>query len=74
MEENDNNTWRSCSGCQIDRRATVFFSQLGLSTILVLFSCYQLTQAEDCHTQQTYIGLLTMCIGLFLPSPRISKQ
>ena len=74
-EASRSNLWQSCCGCMIDRRATVFFSQLSIVMVLVAFCCYMLVQRDiECHEQNTYISLLTMVVGLFLPAPRIGKR
>jgi hypothetical protein len=62
------------SGCiQIDKRATIFFSQLSISVLVMGFSIYQLCTLNECAPQQAYIGLLTLCLGVWLPQPSITK-
>jgi len=67
---NDDNLWRSC--CLItDRRMIVFFSQLIIGISVISFSFIQLVRNDDCESNQLYVGLVTMIIGIFLPSPRV---
>ena len=64
----DDRTWKS--GClTIDRNAVVFFATLGISLIMIAFCIFQLTTSESCQTQNTYIGLLTLVLGIWIKSP-----
>jgi hypothetical protein len=66
----DENLWRSC--CLItDRRMIVFFSQLIIALAVISFSFVQLIRNDQCESNQLYVGLVTMIIGIFLPSPRV---
>ena len=65
--------WRSCCGMRLDKRVLVFFSQFSVGILIIAFSLYQLNKNDTCEHQQLYTGLLTMVLGIFLPSPRISK-
>lgn len=73
-EIDEDNIWRSCSGCRLDRRATVFFSQLFISVVVICFCIYQLVNSKSCERDSLYSGILTMVIGIFIPSPRIGKR
>jgi hypothetical protein len=64
--------WRSCC-MEFDSRAVVFFSQLIISTGVMMFCIYQLATHEDCETQKSYSSLLTFLIGIHLPAPKISS-
>jgi hypothetical protein len=66
-----NDTYFSCC-LVIDRRALEFFSQLIVICMVMLFSIYQLTTLPDCESQTTYIGLLTLLLGILIPAPRFS--
>jgi hypothetical protein len=66
----DDNLWRSC--CLVtDRRMIVFFSQLVIGLSVISFSFVQLVRQDQCESNQLYVGLVTMIIGIFLPSPRV---
>jgi hypothetical protein len=66
----DDNLWRSC--CLVtDRRMIVFISQLVIGLSVISFSFVQLIRQDQCESNQLYIGLVTMIIGIFLPSPRV---
>jgi hypothetical protein len=63
------NLWRSCCFL-VDKRMTVFISQLIIALAVISFSFVQLIRSNDCESNQLYVGLLTMVLGIFLPSPR----
>ena len=66
------NTWRSCC-LKTDRRAVIYFSQFGLSASVVVLCIYQLLTKNDCNSNQLFLGLLTLILGVYLPTPKISK-
>jgi hypothetical protein len=67
------NTWKS--GClTMDKRAVMYFSQLSVIVGIMGFSIYQLVNIPDCQGQQSYMGLLTLLIGLLLPNPKFSGK
>ena len=67
------NTWKSCC-LLVDRRALIFFSQLGISISVMALCIYQLiTHHDSCDSNQLYTGILTMLIGIHLPSPKMRK-
>ena len=69
-EKKDSYLWTSCC-LKLDKRATIFFSQLSISLIIIAFCLYQLVHLVDCEPQQAYIGLLTLVLGVWLPQPNM---
>jgi hypothetical protein len=65
-----NDTWNSCC-MTLDKRATLFFTQLIISLLIMVFCIYQLVHLTDCNSQQTYISMLTLVVGLWLPQPQM---
>ena len=66
-------TWRSM--CLVaDKEAVVYLTTFSTIAGIIVFCCYQLTQLEDCHSQNAYIGLLCTIIGILLPSPVMKKH
>ena len=66
-------TWKSC--CMVlDRRAVQYFTQIFIIGGCMIFSVIQLTQLTDCESQQTYMGLLTLLIGILLPNPKFNDK
>ena len=66
-------SWRSCC-FNIDPQACIFFSQLIISIGCIGFAIYQLLDLQDCPSQQAYMALLMMILGVWLPSPRLNKK
>ena len=67
------NNWKSCC-FTLDRKATVYFSQLFVCVGIIFFCCLQMVRLENCEAQQLYSSLLTMVIGILIPSPSIRKR
>tara|TARA_R110000787_G_scaffold1972_2_gene8207 strand:+ start:3785 stop:4120 length:336 start_codon:yes stop_codon:yes gene_type:complete len=65
--------WESCCGIILDRRATVFFSQLVIASVVIIFCIYQLINSITCEADSLYSGMLTLIIGIYLPSPSLSS-
>jgi hypothetical protein len=68
----EENLWRSCC-ILVDKRVVVFSSQLLIAVSVISFCFYQLSIDDSCEHNQVYVGLLTMILGIFLPSPRVNK-
>ena len=67
----DSKTWKSC--CLIvDKAAIKYFVQVGVLGSLIIFSCSMLIVEPDCNSQRNYAGLLMVCLGCFLPSPKLN--
>ena len=67
------NTYKSCC-LIIDLRAVKYFSQLLICITVITLCIFNLVEyPEDCNSNQVYIGLLTMIVGVFIPSPKLSK-
>ena len=60
--------WKSCCGCNLDKRSVKFFSQLTISLIVVIFSLYQLHKDKN---TEIYLSLLTMILGVYVEAPRL---
>lgn len=69
--ENNNtaNQLQSCCGKSSDKRLLVFIASAVISISVVVFSCTQLVLLDDCHSQNTYISLLTLIVGVWIKSP-----
>ena len=66
-------TWKSCC-IVLDRRAVQYFTQIIIMAGCMGFSIVQLSRLPDCTSQQTYIGLLTLLIGIMLPNPKFNDK
>ena len=62
--------WESCC-LRVDKRALSFFNQLAISASIVAFTVAMLIKNEDCATFSRYSPLLTLVVGVWLPSPQL---
>jgi hypothetical protein len=66
-------TWKSC--CMVlDRRAVMYFTQIVIIGGTMSFCISQLYRDGTCETHQTYLGLLTMLIGILIPNPKFNDK
>ena len=63
------NTYQSCCGQTSDKRLLVFISTLSISLLLLTFSCFMLATHKECESQNTYVGLITLIVGVWMKSP-----
>jgi hypothetical protein len=69
------NIWTSCCGVQFDKRSVQFFSKLFISTSVITFCFAQLTNDQlPAGMHSTYMSLLTLIVGVWLPSPSIEAD
>jgi hypothetical protein len=71
-EKKYNDSWHACC-CKIDRRCLQFGVQLGIIFIVIIFCVFKLSQDLSCEEQSTYLGLLTMVLGVCLPQPKLKE-
>jgi hypothetical protein len=64
--------WKSCCFL-LDKRAVQFFSQLFLSLIIMSFCIYQLIVLDKCDSAE-YLSLLTLVLGVYVPTPKINTN
>jgi hypothetical protein len=69
----EKNELRSCC-FKIDHHAARFFSQIFVLIGLIIYSAVMLVVNEDCNSQRSYSSILTLCLGAFLPSPKLSRN
>jgi hypothetical protein len=66
------NEWSiGCLG-RLDRRCVMFFSQISILGLCIGVSLYQVSIKED--NKDFWIGLLSSCIGILIPNPKLSKK
>ena len=64
-----------CSKNRTDKRIIIYFTQFSIALILIFFCIYMLiSYPESCESNQLYMGLLTLVIGVYLPSPKLRKN
>ena len=62
--------WRSCC-LEMDKRAILFFSQLTISLVILVFCVTLLVLNQDCSTFSRYSPLITFMVGIWLPQPQL---
>ena len=65
--------WKSCC-LYADKDAIMYFSQIFVLFCFLSFCCLQLVRLESCEGQQLYSSLVTLCLGILCPNPRIKKR
>ena len=63
-------TWRSCC-LTVDKRALLYFGQMGVGIVIIAFCLAMLIKNENCETFSRYSPLLTFIIGIMLPAPKL---
>ena len=63
------NVWTSCCS-RADKRAVSYLTQVVLSGANVGFGLAILAKDQECPSFSRYLPLLTLVIGVWLPSPR----
>jgi hypothetical protein len=68
---NSNKQWKSCC-FSINQNAAKYFVKIGILSGLIIFSASMLVIDKDCNSQRNYGSLLMVCLGVFLPSPKMT--
>ena len=63
------NTWKSCC-LSMDRQAVQYFTQLAVISSVMSLCIYKLATDSSCEVQTSFTGLLTLLIGVLIPSPK----
>ena len=71
QDENKTEEWRSCC-LKVDKNMVKYVIQVGILSGLIIFSASMLVVEKDCNSQRNYSGLLMVCLGCFLPSPKMN--
>ena len=67
-----NNVLKSCC-FEIDKRALQFCAALLITIMVILFAMMQLSKDLDCATQNLYVGIITLVLGVWLPAPQLRR-
>ena len=70
-QKNKNTVWESCC-FSINPVAVKYFIQVGILSSLILTSLTMLIYDKSCDSQRWWSGLLTLCLGVFLPAPKMT--
>ena len=64
-------TWKSCC-VTVDKGMVKYIIQISILSGLIISSVAMIIVDKDCNSQKWYSGLLTLCLGVFLPSPKLT--
>jgi len=75
LDESDDDSgavWRS--GClECDKDFVVFIATYVMIAMVTVFCFYQLIHLPNCSDQSSYLGVLGLILGIFVPSPSMKK-
>ena len=71
LEASKPRIWKSCC-LELDKDAAIYFTQMGILSSIIAFSAVMLSKSDTCEDTNTFIGLLTMCIGIIIPNPKMT--
>jgi hypothetical protein len=63
--------WKSCC-LTVNPSAVKYFIQVGILSSLIIFSATMLVVDDRCESQRNYSSLLMICLGTFLPAPKMA--
>jgi fluoride ion exporter CrcB/FEX len=67
----ESNEWKSCC-FKIDKQAMKYLIQVGILGGLIIFSSTMLVVDKSCESQRNYGALLMVCLGVFIPAPKMN--
>lgn len=67
----EKNEWKSCC-FSINQSATKYFVQVGILSLLIVYSATMLVVNQECESQRNFAGLLMICLGTLVPSPKMT--
>ena len=71
QDENKTEEWKSCC-LRVDKNMVKYVIQVGILGGLIIFSASMLVVDKDCNSQRNYSSLLMICLGVFLPQPKMN--
>ena len=71
-EINGRKKWKSCC-FYVDKEVVVFSTKYFILIGLMIFFSFELHIATTCEDKQLFMSLLTLIIGVAIPSPRLQK-
>jgi len=69
-KEVEEKTWKSCCFL-IDPIPAKYFINVFILFTLIILSGAMLVIDKDCNSQRNWSSLLTLCLGIILPQPKL---
>ena len=70
VPDNQTTTWKSCC-IEVDKNAFKYIIQVSILAVIISTSCVMLVVDHDCGQQRNWSGILTLCLGILVPSPTL---
>ena len=67
------NVWFCCKRGRTDARLLQYLATITFSFIILIFSIVQLYRLPPGVGQNTYVSLITLVFGIFIPRPKVNK-
>ncbi len=71
VDQENTQSWRSCCFV-VNPNAVKYFTQVAILASLIVYSAIMLVVDQRCESQRNYGSLLMVCLGCFLPAPKIT--
>jgi len=65
--------WESCC-LRFDKRAVSYFGQMTIGIGIITFCITMMAMNDDCATFSRFSPLLTLVVGILLPSPQLHRS
>ena len=65
--------WFCCKNGRTDSRMVQYITTTMFAFIILFFSIFQLIRLTTPEAQNTYISLITLLFGIFMPRPKVTK-
>jgi len=69
-KEEEHHQWHCCSGTKSDSRLIRFISIYFIILMVFVFCLVMLFNSETCEDTTGYMALLTMLLGVIIPTPK----
>jgi hypothetical protein len=71
QERHEDKVWTSCC-FRCDKGMVVYISHTTILASMMVYSAGMLSMSDTCESQNIWQSLLTMCIGLLIPAPKMN--
>lgn len=73
-KKDSDNVWFCCRKGRTDARLIQYIATITFSFIILMFSIVQMVRLPPGEGQNTYISLITLVFGIFIPRPKVSTK
>lgn len=69
-DNHERRSWKFCNH-SLPRSEVVFFMQITIVIVMILFSCVALVLSKKCEDKTIYTAILSASIGFVIPNPKL---